>query len=153
MLKLVREVAFAAALLGILGGCGEEDDGIGRKAVSGTVTLDGKPLTSGSVLLVPKGTGPAVGGEIVEGAFSLSEAEGPVPGPYRVEILSIQPTGQMVPDPEGGKDGTMEERKNVIPDRYGKRSQLKAEVTKEGPNAFVYELDSKPDKPSAKRRR
>ena len=152
MIKLARDCALAAALLGILG-CGDDDDGIGRKAVSGTVTLDGKPLPSGSVLLVPAGDGPAVGGEIAEGVFTLPEAAGPVPGSYRVEIVSNQPTGRTIPDPEQGKDGTMEELKNVIPDRYGKRSQLKADVTKDGPNTFAYELDSKPDKTTAKRRR
>ena len=143
-----------AAMLGLWGlaGCGGADPN-GRLPVTGTVTLDGKPLPDGSLTLVPTGDGPAVGATIDRGSFTIARGEGPPPGAYRVEILSIRATGRTIPDPEGPRGPTVAERKNVIPDRYGSRSDLKAEIKPGVSNDFRFELASEPDKPAAGRRR
>src|SRR4051794_10320669 len=56
--------AVAASLLG-LGGCGGTD-GLPRQAVSGTVTVDGKPLKAGLITFMPSGPDiPTQGGATV----------------------------------------------------------------------------------------
>ena len=145
------KILAAGALLGALAGCGADD--AGRRPVSGSVALDGRPLPDGSLTLVPIGTGPAVGATIADGAFSIPQPEGPIPGAYRVEILSIRATGRKIPDPEGPKGTIVEERKNVVPDRYGASSTLRVDVTAAGPNVFRFDADSKPDPPRQRKLR
>ena len=76
-------------LLAALFGCGSSD-GLNRQAISGKVTLDGDPLTSGAILFEPtsKDSGTAVGATIRQGSFAVSRAEGPVPGSYRVRVYA-----------------------------------------------------------------
>ena len=73
-------------------GCAAPEDNLPRQAVSGKVTLDGKPLESGMISFAPSGDGGAgpvsVGAVIREGSYAIARAEGPVPGSYRVSILS-----------------------------------------------------------------
>ena len=150
-MKLAHRLAAIAALLAAPLGCGTSDEG--REPVTGTITLDGQPLPDGSLTLVPLAAGPTVGATILDGNFAIARPDGPLPGAYRVEILSIRSTGRTIPDPEGPKGTTVAERKNVVPDRYGSRSELRAEVTPAGPNTFRFEIDSKPDRLAAKNRR
>jgi hypothetical protein len=71
---------------GIFLGCG----GGSFSSVSGTVTLDGKPLAGASVQFVPQGSGrDATGGTDRSGYFVMSTNEpgdGVVPGSYKVVI-------------------------------------------------------------------
>lgn len=148
----MKRLVALTPLLALPLGCGTSSDP-GRVPVAGTVTLDGRPLSDGSLVLVPLDAGPVVGATIVGGTFTISRSDGPMPGAYRVEVLSIQSTGRTIPDPEGPKGTTVPERKNVVPDRFGSRSQLRAEVTAAGPNSFRFEIDSKPDRLAARSRR
>ena len=62
--------------------------------VSGTVTVDGKPLQAGAVLVAPMG-GRAAGGRIgADGRFTLSTwqpEDGVVAGSHRVEVIASKP--------------------------------------------------------------
>ena len=73
----------------IAGGCGA-GDGLDRRAISGSVTLDGQPLSEGTILLEPvtDRSGTAVGATIRCGAFAITRVQGPVPGSYRVRIYA-----------------------------------------------------------------
>lgn len=128
-------------LIGLLvcSGCGKS--GIDREAVSGAVTLDGKPLASGSILFTPEGVGPTVGGEIENGQYNLSRAIGPSPGSYRVQIQSWQPAGRTIRDEATGTAG--QDLVSIIPRRYNDRTELKATIEKGAPNNFDYALESK----------
>ena len=125
-------------------GCGGES-GPPRLPISGRVTLDGQPLSTGAVTLIPTGSGPAVGGTIEGGTFALGRSDGPGPGTYKVEIMSVQPTGKKVVSPD---DPTVkiDEVRNVIPARYNLETRLEAEVKPDGQNAFQFELSSREDR-------
>jgi hypothetical protein len=130
----------ATALSGVLAlsGCG---GGSGGVAVSGQVTLDGQPLETGTLTLIPEGQGTAATATISRGAYSIPEREGPTPGTYRVEIHSIQSTGRTakkVVDP----DYAGEETEDIIPPRYHQNSELRAQVKAEGENRFDFPLES-----------
>jgi hypothetical protein len=134
---------FAIAILAMVSGCGESDPFSGRVPIRGTLTLDQAPLKVGTVTLIPRGSGPAVSGTIVEGELSIPAHEGPTPGAYQVEVRSIQPTGRKVPDSDDYKT-LVEETKDLVPARYNQRSELLAEVKPGEGNHFTWNLESSP---------
>ena len=81
--------ATAAAVL--VTGCG---DGRPRRVpVSGQVTIDGKPLTTGYIRLVPANARPAGGRIDSEGRFTLTTFEpsdGAVIGEHKVTVIAIE---------------------------------------------------------------
>ena len=149
-------------LLLVGAGCGGKTDEWNRAAVRGRIMLGGQPLQSGTITFFPIGgtKGPAAGGEIVDGEYSIEAAQGPVVGLNRIEIRSVQKTGRMVRSPAAVEadgpyvEGRMvEEFADVVPKRYNTYSELEREVQGEIVNEFNWELDAKPDSPRAKRDR
>jgi acetyl esterase/lipase len=57
-----------------------------RIAVQGSVTIDGKPLSWGGITLIPEDPNAPVAWVHSTGEFSIDAANGPVPGPHRVEV-------------------------------------------------------------------
>jgi len=98
-------------LLGVTA-CGRP--GPPRFTISGTVMLDGSPLKSGGVAFLPEDpTAAAAGGEVVDGAFTVTVSK----GPHRVEVtaLSMKPGADSVPV-------------NIIPRRYNAKTTLSFDV-------------------------
>jgi hypothetical protein len=138
-------------LAAALAGCGGEDDPWPRAAVSGQVTLDGAPLASGTITFFPSGTtkGPAAGGEIVAGKFSIPARTGPVVGTNRIEVRSVQKTGRMVESPSAVEaDGPategmlVEEYADIVPQRYNTYSELERTIEPDIENLFDLRLES-----------
>ena len=132
-------------------GCGQRTDKLPREHVQGTVRLDGQALDSGEITFVPTGgEGPAAGGKILNGSYTIPRADGPVPGPHRVSIFSAKPTGKKIKD-EADPSVLYDERVETIPDRYNALSELTAEVKSGGGNTFAFELTGRKDSAKAKR--
>lgn len=72
-------------------GCGQSDDG--RYDLSGQVTIDGKPVPMGEVILEPDSTagnqGPSSMAQISDGYYELPGEQGIVGGNYNVTILAF----------------------------------------------------------------
>jgi hypothetical protein len=107
--------------LSMLTGCG--DDRPSRVPVSGKVTIDGQPVTSGSVSFQPQ-LGRVAGGQLDEqGRFTLTtfdKGDGCVPGKHAVTVHSTeQLNGNTI-------------RWNV-PKKYKNKSTSGLEVTVDGP--------------------
>jgi len=128
--------SLAAILLVSLAGCGGET--LDRNAVSGTVTLRGEPLSVGAIQLLPQGSGPASGGPIEDGEFTIAASDGPIPGSYRVEIISYQATGEQKPDPDNPGQ-QIDVTAQVIPPEYNTRSTQTVEIT-DGENELHFEI-------------
>lgn len=80
------------ALLPLWVGCGK-----GGGIVSGEVTIDGKPVDSGSIVFIPEdGQGPSRGGKIADGKFLLQGGEPIPPGKKTVKITASMKTGKQV---------------------------------------------------------
>jgi hypothetical protein len=123
----------------LLAGCGGDE--IRRVEVSGSVTLDGKPLDDAAILFVPIEGGPTAGTEFTGGQYRIEQSGGPSPGPYRVEITAFRNTGEMIPDSDLPEK--MEERQeSIVPARYNRESELRAELTAEGDNRQDFALES-----------
>lgn len=139
------------ALFAVLNpGCGS-DDPLNRKAISGSVNVDGRPLAHGVIRLVPQATssGPGVMAEIVEGKFSLDATRGPVPGLHRVDIEATKHLGFEI-DNEAEyaaavmKTGRSPVALNPVPPIYNKHSTLSADIADTDGQVFPFELKSKP---------
>jgi hypothetical protein len=137
-----RMIVLLPTIIAILVGCNA--DGTHRGAVSGQVTLDGRPVEQGSILFTPiDGThGVVTGGEIKAGQYALTAAKGPAVGQNRVEIHAVRKTGKMIPKGLGGTGKTAEEQVEAVAPRFNIQSTLKFDV-KPGNNAADFEVASK----------
>jgi hypothetical protein len=114
-----------------------------RQAIEGTVTLDGAPLATGSIVFTPhSGTkGPTAGSKIDQGRFSISQAGGTFFGTFRVDITAVRKTGRKVTGHFSGQ--MIDEIVQFVPARYNRESELTVEVTEKGPSQFEFALKSK----------
>jgi hypothetical protein len=139
-----RFLILAIAALALISAPGCSPDGR-RVAVSGTITLDGEPLESGSILFVPiEGTmSPSAGSDIVEGDYDVARARGPKAGIFRVEIRSQRKSGRKVQAPPPAAKGVLaEEWIEAVPARYNRESTLRIEL-QSGDNPLNFDLKSK----------
>jgi len=130
------------ALLGAalaMAGCG--GDGIDRVEVTGTVTLNDRPLGEGHISFESIGKGTSAGATIADGEFTIPKDKGPSPGEYRVRIYAYQGTGEQIPDPDNPGQ-TTEKKESIIPDRYNRNTELQRTVTADGENDFQFKLTS-----------
>jgi hypothetical protein len=118
----------AIAAIVIVSGCAPVSDDV---EVTGKVTWEGVPLESASIVLVPVDSHIApIGGKILNGEFKIRVK----PGKVRVEIEAVRETGKRDPVNNSAL-GEM-----FIPERYNRKSELKADVTRDGDNHFNYDL-------------
>ncbi len=82
---------FASAALGcaaLICGCGPGNP-LGRVPVSGEITLQGQPLTRGTIEFAPQSpTGIQSGASITDGKFRIDREHGLPPGLYTVRVFS-----------------------------------------------------------------
>ncbi|MCA9223447.1 MAG: carboxypeptidase regulatory-like domain-containing protein [Planctomycetales bacterium] len=125
-----------AVLAPLAVGCG--GDTMGRRAVDGTVTLDGKPLSHGNVRFEPQqqAAGTSAGAVIADGAFHIDSEQGLPPGVYRV---SISCPGVVEANQDADEGGLAEE---LVPARYNQNTTLEATVAPDGKNHFTFDLTS-----------
>jgi hypothetical protein len=135
-------LALSAAILPLLAGCGD-DASANRGALSGAVTIDGKPLEQGSILLNPTdGTkGSSSGTEIKNGHYEISRVDGPAIGWNRVEIRATRKTGKMIQKPFAPAGQMAEEQVESIPPQFNSQSILKVEI-KPGDNTADFQVTS-----------
>ena len=141
----------AIGLLACLG-CGSGDE-LPRESISGTVTLEGKPLASGFITFSPTAGQPTQsGGVIADGAFSVPRDQGPVPGPYSISIKAGATEAKLSPDEEAtGMPGHVPPQPiDPIPARYNSKTTLSAEVEEGGDNHFSFALEGGPAESTSK---
>ncbi|MDX2039104.1 MAG: hypothetical protein SFX72_20835 [Isosphaeraceae bacterium] len=130
-------------LLGSLA-CGEDPDALDRRPVTGRVSLDGRPLEFGHLLLEPgvDGPGTAVGAAVESGSFAIPRAQGPVPGRYRVRIYAS--SGEMQAGPPGSSSRKPRPMIERIPARYNADTTLEVEIASDRENRLDFALQSDP---------
>jgi hypothetical protein len=114
----------------MLAGCSDPN---GPVTVSGQVTLDGQPIPTGSIRLIPtEGTkGPVNGATIKDGAYEVVARDGVRPGTYRVEIRATRPTGAPKPDHARGLEMFGDPIEQYLPARYNEQSDMTLQVESE----------------------
>jgi hypothetical protein len=121
----------------LLSGC--SSGGFPTAPVRGTITYQGKPLTTGTILFRPEGDLPSATGEIKpDGSYVLTtytDDDGAVLGKHDILITAIEDQTDKLPEARNPAPGL------IIPVRYTNfaTSGLSREV-KEGQNTFDFEL-------------
>lgn len=143
-----RTIAIVSLLLGAAVGAVSGCGGQGTIFVTGTVTLDGKPLPDAVVAFAPKdGRRPATGRTDAEGNFQLSTFsanDGALPGEHVVIITACQPVIRRDVPGLGLDEGpSTVELKWIAPERYShpETSGLSATVSN-AQNRFTFSLTS-----------
>lgn len=128
----------------VSGGCSGEVDDLPREPISGKVTLDGKPIEHGTIRFDPaarQGTSTIAGAMIDGGSYSVPRPQGPVPGDYLVTINSTADASKA--DEAPGAVKKLIATRDLVPEKYNARSELKAQVKKGGDNTINFELTTK----------
>lgn len=102
----------------------------GLSEVSGTVKLNGQPVTEGAITFIPieGNTGAGAGATIQNGKYHIPRSAGVSPGKNRVELRAFRETSRKVQDPTG-KPGTLTtERVMAFPPEYNDHSTLIRDV-------------------------
>lgn len=120
-----------------LTGC---NDGPQIVPVSGQVTIDGKPLTYGTVMFVNTGSRPASGRLDSEGRFQLScfeEGDGAIVGRHRVSVMAIESMGEHANKWHAPQNYANERTSNIEFDITQPVDDLKIELTWNGKKPFI----------------
>lgn len=115
-------IFFAVVLCGAQAGCSADTK---RGTVSGTVTLDGQPLKSGTIRFVPAdGQTATADGAITDGKYSATVP----PGEKRVSVSAPKVIGKkrVYDTPDSPQVDIVEE---LLPARYNLQSKLTFTVT------------------------
>jgi hypothetical protein len=135
---------FAMMSVLILGGCGGSTGPV-TVTVSGSVSLDGKPVPSGQIIFNDvAGIEKAYAGVIKDGEFSFPSTL----GQKKVSINSPQEVagkstivGGTPGDPVSAENPALQ-IVETIPAKYNENTTLTADVTSSGENEFPFELTS-----------
>jgi hypothetical protein len=133
----MKYVALSALglFLAALAGCG----GDGKGSVEGTVTLDDKPVSNGTVTFVRTEGGLVREGAVIrDGSFKASMP----PGKYRVEVNGQKVVGKRKQKGFNGAEEEVDLTEEMFPEQYNTRSELSEEI-KAGPNTVKLALKSK----------
>jgi hypothetical protein len=131
--RILSAAAAGLAAVALVAGCG----GPPRAKVRGAVSLDGKALAKGTIEFFPTGPGGQSAAAVIADGTYEAEAS---PGEMRVTVYSTEVTGRQkaynTPD-----SPVVETVRNVIPERYNTKSELKASLVA-GPNEVSFDLTS-----------
>jgi hypothetical protein len=135
-----QRFAVLAGLFIALSGCGPS-----KSVVEGRITLDGKPLPSGTISLEPTVSGgKAFDSDINDGKYCIEIPREDASGKYVIRIMSLQPTGRKLAAGPPAPPGTMiEEIADAIPEQYNAKSTLQVDLASSGPHDFTLSTPSK----------
>ena len=136
-------VCVLAVVLSVHSGCGYRSSDIDLADVSGTVTLDGKPLANVLLTFVPDTGRSSFGTTDAAGFYQLKytgDTDGAVLGEHKVVIESLAAVDGGFSDPS--IEHSNADSKELVPRKYNARSTLKREVAS-GSNTIDFELTSR----------
>ena len=109
----------------------------GKSSVTGSVTLDGRPVASGSVTFVKQDGELAREGAVIHGGTFHAAVP---PGKYKLELNAQKVVGKRKQKAFDGSDEEVEITEELFPPRYNTNSELLQEIK---PGANVIKLDLK----------
>lgn len=132
-MKRVNWYALGLLICAPICGCGDS-----QANVTGTITMDGQPVPSGSITFVK-----AEGGQVREGAVIKDggfQAKLP-PGKYKIELSGQKVVGKRTQKGFDGKDEVIELTEPLFPERYNTKTELSEDI-KSGANTVKLDLKS-----------
>jgi hypothetical protein len=131
-----RALLLVTFLSTAVAGCAGSD---GRIPIEGTVTYKGQPVPGGTIQFIPRDAtrGTREGALLHEGQYALPPKNGLFPGTYHVSISSVQSGTPAADAPPGAPRGG----KQLLPEKYNTKSQLRIEVTPTAEHVFNFNLE------------
>jgi hypothetical protein len=127
---VLRIILFLSCCLPLLG-CSD-----GKSSVSGTVTLDGQPITRGAVTFVKQdGELAREGAVIQDGRFQATLPT----GKYKLELNGQKVVGKRKQKAFDGSDEEVDLTEELFPPRYNSQSELIEDI-KAGANTIKLDL-------------
>jgi hypothetical protein len=124
----------------LLPGCSHDSEG--RQSVTGTVTLDGAAVQSGSISFSPtEGQATSGGAVISNGKYSIPRDNGLLPGKYRVSISAPDSSTDRPAPAMPGEAPPL--AKELMPPEWNTASNQIVEVKKGSANSFPFEIARK----------
>src|SRR4051812_23677443 len=112
-------LAIGLAVACLTSGCGKAVTE--RGPLYGKVTVDGAPVAKGQIrFFALSAEGIGTDAAIADGKYTVPADRGLAPGDYRVEIVSLKPTGKRIMDIDANK--LVDEVVNLLPPRYNTQS-------------------------------
>ena len=147
MSSQIRRRSWLIVMLGVglavvSSGCGPANP-LGRKAVEGSVTLNGAPVLQGGINFVPiDGQVTSSGAMILDGKYSIGTPYGIADGKYLVRINGIDPSSirDLHANHIPGNDHVKAEE--IIPAEWNIDSDKTIEVSGKAPVTFDFEITS-----------
>ncbi len=142
---ILRGIAIQVVAAASLCGCRSGDD-LPRQEVSGTVTLNGQPLETGSIQFQPASDADAAGAVtgggalISNGRYQIERDKGLTPGNYKVMIFSHAGAEVDESEPPGESVVRSKVPSELIPATYNSATTLTAQVSKGKANVLNYDL-------------
>jgi hypothetical protein len=133
--KLPPYASLAALAILLVSGCSGDN---GRQEISGTVTIDGTPVTMGLINFQPADAAGVrgSGATLRDGRFQLPAAKGLLPGKYVATVQAFRETGRLMDDPMMGKVP------QIAPVELAGPPRLEATVVSGDANRFDFQLTS-----------
>ena len=133
MQNIATAALFWLALTALVG-C--EKSELVRISISGTVTLDNKPVENASIIFTPLGSGLAAAGTIRNGQFSIGKESGPTAGQFHVRINPTEAEIEQVK----ASDLKQASRQPKIPLVYQRDGKLKATIVDKNDQRYDFKL-------------
>ncbi len=132
-----------------LPGCSASRDDLPREPIAGTVLVDGKALSYGTIMFYPEARatrdGPVSSGAvIVKGSFSIPRDKGLIPGMYTISISAEKQRkrkDRTEREPSGAT--AINRAEEHIPAKFNSKSELEVEVKEGGIKDLRIEIESK----------
>ncbi|MFG0333375.1 MAG: carboxypeptidase-like regulatory domain-containing protein, partial [Maioricimonas sp. JB049] len=135
---ITRQIPVLVSLVVLLvSGCGETNP-LDRQPVSGTISLNGQPLETGTIEFAPQGSGTASGASIRNGTYSIPADKGLPPGDYLVRISAADEEGEPMEMP--GESAKL--APELIPPEYNTESEQTFTVSADGNNEFSLDIQT-----------
>jgi hypothetical protein len=129
-------IALGLAVLGF----GQAGDG-DRVSISGTITVDGKPLDQGTIRFYCEDRSPfvAAGSFLKAGEYSIPRSAGLVPGKYKILISGLRDPSNPALWYQAGTDASVT-AEEPLPAQYNRESNLFIEIKEGGRHSFDFDL-------------
>lgn len=141
-IKTLIVLTVAAGMLGLSGCGGGGDSNVG--AVSGTISVDGKPIGGATVSFYPVQGRASLGVTDENGAYTLTyvrNQKGALVGKHEVTVKTIITSSSGYGYEDKSKAAP---RKEMLPEKYWKRQKTELTATVEkGNNTIDFDLESK----------
>jgi hypothetical protein len=119
-----RSIALGLLFLAIVPGCSNAPATPQRGKLEGKVTVNGKPVASGTIrFMAIDPNGMNVLATVRDGQFSVAEDQGPTKGKYRVVFSVPSATKRRIPNDDVPGE-FIEEASETLPPRYNTKSEI-----------------------------